>query len=66
MKPVGVKRPARRTIAEEPLTAYELVTRRAVEDLEREIGRIDVKVNALVVGMLATLVAEVWRTFMRA
>ena len=59
-----VKKP-RRTVATEPLTAYELVTRRAVEDMERELGRIDMKVNALVVGMVATLVAEVWRAFMR-
>ena len=66
MRPTGVKRPARRTIAEEPLTAYELVTRRAVEDLEREIARIDIQVNALVVGMLVTLVTEVWRALMRA
>ena len=66
MRPVGVKRPARRTIAEEPLTAYELVTRRAVEDLEREIARIDVKVNALVVGMLVTLVQRYYRADRRA
>ena len=58
------KRP-RRTVAAEALTAYELVTRRAVDDLERELARIDVKVNALVVGMVATLVAEVWRAFLR-
>lgn len=55
----------RRAVVEQPLTAYELVTRRAVDDLERELGRIDAKVNALVVGMVATLVAEVWRAFMR-
>ena len=54
-----------RQIAEDPLTAYELVTRRAVEDLERELARIDMKVNALVVGMVVTVVAEVWRAFLR-
>ena len=37
------KPPARRRVAEEPLTAFELVTRRAVEYLERELGRIDAK-----------------------
>jgi hypothetical protein len=58
------KRP-RRTVAEEPLTAYELVTRRAVEDLEKELARIDGKVNALIVGMVVTVVAEVWRAVMR-
>lgn len=60
----AAKRPRRR-VAEHPLTAFELVTRRAVEDVERELGRIDAKVNALIVGMVATLVAEVWRAFMR-
>jgi hypothetical protein len=59
------KRPDRRSVAEEPLTAYELVTRRAVEDLDRELARIDGKVNALIVGMVATLVAEVWRALLR-
>jgi hypothetical protein len=59
------KRPGRRAVAEEPLTAYELVTRRAVEDLERELARIDGKVNALMVGMVATLAAEVWRALLR-
>jgi hypothetical protein len=52
-------------VAEEPMTAYELVTRRAVEDLERELARIDGKVNALMVGMVATLVAEVWKALLR-
>ncbi|HUF49040.1 MAG TPA: hypothetical protein VMM93_14585 [Vicinamibacterales bacterium] len=56
------RRATSRTVAAEPLTAFELVTRRAVEDLERELGRIDTKVNALVVGMFVTVVAEVWRT----
>ena len=59
------KQPSRRAVVEEPLTAYELVTRRAVEDLERELARIDGKVNALIVGMVATLVAEVWRALLR-
>lgn len=64
------RRPARRpsaraAIALEPLSAYELVTRRAVDDLERELARIDAKVNALVVGMVATLLAEIWRAFLR-
>ena len=60
------KRPRRSVVAADPLSAYELVTRRAVEDLERELGRIDTKVNALIVGMIATVVAEVWRAFLRA
>lgn len=58
------KRP-RRTVTADALSAYELVTRRAVEDLERELARIDAKVNALVIGMVATVVAEVWRAFLR-
>jgi hypothetical protein len=59
------KRPRRQVVAADALTAYELVTRRAVEDLEREIARIDTKVNALMIGMVATVVAEVWRAFLR-
>ena len=66
MKEVPNRRPPRRTVATHPLSAYELVTRRAVDDLERELARIDTKVNALVVGMVATLIAEVWRAFLRA
>ena len=56
---------AGRSIRLDPLTAYELVTRRAVEDMERELARIDMKVNALVVGMVGTLAAEIWRAFLR-
>ncbi|TAK23937.1 MAG: hypothetical protein EPO26_07650 [Chloroflexota bacterium] len=52
-------------VATEALTAFELVTRRAVEDVEREIARIDMKVNALVVGMAVTVIGEVWRAFTR-
>lgn len=55
----------RPVVATEPLTAFELVTRRAVEDLEREIARIDVKVNALVAGVAITVIGEVWRAFTR-
>lgn len=66
MKARAPGRRERRRVAEEPLTAYELVTRRAVDDLERELSRIDTKVNALVVGMVATLVAEVWRALIRS
>ena len=56
---------AGRSIRRDPLTAYELVTRRAVEDMERELARIDMKVNALVVGMVGTFAAEIWRAFLR-
>lgn len=59
------KRPRRTVVTTDPLSAYELVTRRAVEDLERELSRIDAKVNALMIGMVATVVAEVWRAFLR-
>lgn len=65
MSAVAPKRRRRPVVAADPLSAYELVTRRAVEDLERELGRIDTKVNALIVGMIATVVAEVWRAFLR-
>ena len=63
--PAPARKRPRRIVAEEPLTAYELVTRRAVEDLEKELARIDGKVNALIVGMVVTVVAEVWRAVMR-
>lgn len=55
----------RPVVTTEPLTAFELVTRRAVEDVEREIARIDMKVNALVVGVAVTVFTEVWRAFIR-
>lgn len=66
MNTLKPRRPATgRSIRQDPLTAYELVTRRAVEDMERELARIDMKVNALVVGMVGTFAAEIWRAFLR-
>ncbi|MBM4419051.1 MAG: hypothetical protein FJ033_12200 [Chloroflexi bacterium] len=59
------RRRTRSVVAAEPLTAYELVTRRAVEDLEREIARIDTKMNAPMVGMVVTVAAEVWWALFR-
>ena len=50
---------------EAPASAYEMVTRRAVDDLEREIGRIDVKINTLMVGVTLTFGVEVWKAFVR-
>ena len=49
--PIETLKPFKHQTKTQALSAYELVTRRAVEDLEREIARIDTKVNALVVGM---------------
>lgn len=48
-----------------PVSAYEMVTRRAVDDIEKEVGRLEAKMNALMVGMALTFGVEVWKAFLR-
>ena len=44
---------------ERPRSAYELVTRRGLDDLARRVDSIDAKMNGLLVGMAVLVVAEV-------
>ena len=52
-------------IDERPHSAYELVTRRALEDLKARVDSIDAKVNGLLWGMLAIVLSEVYRAVMK-
>ena len=49
----------RSTLDERPRSAYELVTRRGLDDLARRVDSVDAKVNGLLVGMAVLVVAEV-------
>lgn len=46
-------------------SAYEQVTRRGLEDLTREVERLELKVNALLVGVASTLLVEVVKAVLR-
>ncbi len=59
------RRPPTTGLSPTPLSAYELVTRQAVEDLERTVARLETKVNALLGGAILTILLEVWRTLLR-
>ena len=57
-RPAGAAR-----IDEGPRSAYELVTRRALEDLARDFDRLEVKVNGVIFGVMLTFILEVWKSF---
>jgi len=48
-------------VDEKPGCAYGLVSRRAIEDLEREFGRLEAKINGLIFGVVITLLVQVWK-----
>lgn len=50
-------------VEEGPRSAYEMVTRRALNDLTRDFERLEVKVNGLLFGVALTFVLEVWKSF---
>jgi hypothetical protein len=52
----------RKFIDEKPGCAYGMVSRRALEDLERAFSRLEAKVNGVLLGILATVALEVWRS----
>lgn len=60
----GLRALARKTrdgsaLDERPKSAYELVTRRGLDDLAKRVDSVDAKVNGLLVGMAVLVVAEV-------
>ncbi len=57
----GSSRPS--GIDERPRSAYELVTRRALEDLSRDFDRLESKVNGVIFGVVLTFALEVWKSF---
>lgn len=50
-------------IDEGPRSAYELVTRRALDDLVKDFERLETKVNGVIFGVLLTFFLEVWKSF---
>ncbi len=48
---------------EGPRSAFELVTRRGLDDLSRDFDRLEVKVNGLIFGVALTFILEVWKSF---
>ncbi len=49
-------------VDERPGCAYGMVSRRALEDLTRAFERLENKVNGVLLGMLATVAIEIWRS----
>ena len=50
-------------LEEGPRSAFELVTRRGLDDLVRDFDRLEVKVNGLIFGVALTFILEVWKSF---
>ena len=59
MQRTGARPPA---VDDKPGCAYGMVNRRALEDLERAFGRLEAKVNGVLLAMLATVAIEIWRS----
>jgi hypothetical protein len=62
-KRLRADRPIGDRVAEGPRSAYELVTRRALDDLTRDFERLETKVNGLIFGVVLTFAVEVWKSF---
>jgi len=62
-----VRRRASRAAAplvdERPGCAFGLATRRGLDDLAKDFERLEAKVNGLLFGVAATLLAELWRAW---
>ena len=63
VKRLGGRRADGERVAEGPRSAYELVTRRALDDLTRDFERLETKVDGLIFGVVLTFAVEVWRSF---
>jgi len=53
-----------RAAGSEP-TAYEQVTRKGLEDLSREVERLEMKINAMMLAVFSAVVVEIYRTLAR-
>ncbi len=62
-KQVGSRRAQPARIDEGPTSAYELVTRRALEDLARDFDRLESKLHGVIFGVVLTFALEVWKSF---
>ena len=46
-----------------PSSAFELVTRRGLDDLVRDFDRLEAKVHGVIFGVALTFLLEVWKSF---
>ncbi|MCL4369294.1 MAG: hypothetical protein M1380_00050 [Chloroflexi bacterium] len=53
---------SRPAVDEKPGCAYGMVNRRALEDLEQAFGRLEAKVNGVLLGIVVTVAIEIWRS----
>lgn len=54
---------APRHVDERPGCAFGLATRRGLDDLTKDLERLETKVNGLLCGVAATLLVEFWRAW---
>lgn len=52
-----------RQVDDRPGCAFGLATRRGLDDLYRDVDRLETKINGLLFGVAATLLAELWRAW---
>lgn len=58
-------RDAERLAATDSPGAYEQVTRQMVDDLRREVERVEQKVNGILVATFGAVILEIYRTLTR-
>lgn len=51
--------------AEEAPSAYEQVTRQALEDLVRQVDRLETKLNGILLGLAGSLLIDLYRVIVR-
>lgn len=51
-------------VEEKAACAFGLVTRKGLEDLARDFDRLEVKINGLIFGVVATLLIQVWKSLL--
>ena len=50
---------------EPPPSSFEQVTRRGLEDLTRQVERLELKINGVFLAMIAAMLAELYRAVVR-
>lgn len=46
-------------------TSFELVTRRGLDDLTRQVERLETKINGLLIALASSILIELYRTLVR-
>lgn len=55
----------RANVKEAPPSSFEQVTRRGLEDLTRQVERLELKINGVFLAMVAAMLAELYRAVVR-